>query len=102
MVMEERQRERIGKKLLIKADGESCIMVDLSRNGMRLIIPRLIKKSSLNINFQLDDVILDMKGNIRWIKKEPTVYDQAQYQVGIHFPSPPDIYIGLVQKLLEE
>jgi len=102
MVMEERQRERISKKLLIKADGQSCIMIDLSKNGMRLIIPNLVKKRSLTVNFRMDDINIDMRGNIRWIKKESTVYDQVQFQMGIHFPSPPVQYIRLVEKLLRE
>lgn len=102
MAMEERQRERISKRLLIKADGQSCIMMDLSKNGMRLIIPTLVKKSSLTVNFQMENINLDIPGNIRWIKKEPTVYDQAQFQVGIHFPSPPEKYVQLVDELLKE
>lgn len=77
-------------------------MMDLSKNGMRLIIPTLVKKRSLTVTFEMENVNFDIRGNIRWIKKEPTVYDQAQYQMGINFPSPPEKYVQMVEELLKE
>ncbi len=100
--MEERQRDRIRKKLLIKVEGQSSIMADMSKNGMRLILPVLLKKQTISITFQMENLKLELKGIIRWIKKETTVYDQAQYQVGVYLMEPPEEYILLVEKLLEE
>jgi len=77
-------------------------MADMSKNGMRLILPVLLKKQTISITFQMENLKLELKGIIRWIKKETTVYDQAQYQVGVYLMEPPEEYILLVEKLLEE
>jgi len=101
-MIEERQRDRISKKLLIKVEGTACTMVDMSRAGMRLIAPVLIKKPSLDITFQMENLLLDMRGIVRWIKKEPTVYEQARYQVGLFLIDPPEEYVQLIETLLRE
>jgi len=98
--MEERQRDRISKKLLIKVDGHTCIMLDMSKTGMRLIVPFLLKKQAVDIIFQMENVLLELKGIIRWIKKELIVYDQVQYQVGVSLIAPPEEYTILIEKLL--
>lgn len=102
MITEERQLDRINKKLLIKADGQTCVVTDMSKNGIHLIIPGLLKKQIVDIHFQMDNLILEMKGFIRWIKKEPTVYEQVQYQVGLSLIDPPEEYISLIDSLLNE
>jgi PilZ domain len=99
--MEQEHKKRIHKKLLIKVDGQSCVMEDMSRNGMKLVIPVLLKKRQVTINFRMEPLELEMQGYVRWIHKEPTVYDQAQYQVGLYITDPPDEYITLVENLLE-
>jgi hypothetical protein len=100
--MEERQRERIRKKLLIKVEGQSSVMVDMSANGMKLIVPVLLKKREVDITFEMKDHSLDLTGCIRWIRKEQTIYDQAQYQVGVYFEEPPAEYIELIENLLKK
>jgi hypothetical protein len=101
-MIEERQRDRISKKLLIKAEDTACTMVDMSRAGMRLIMPVLVKKPSFDISFQMENLLLNMTGIVRWIKKEPTVYEQARYQVGLYLVDPPEEYIHLIESLLQE
>ena len=102
MVFVERQRERIRKKLLVNVEGNTCIMEDMSQTGMHLVAPVLFKKKSVNITFQMENVTVDLKGTIRWIQKKSTVYDQAQYQVGVFLTDPPPQYVRLVEKFLEE
>ncbi len=100
--MKERPQNRIRKKLLIKVDGHTCVMVDMSRTGMKLVIPFLLKKRQVDITFQVEDMMLEVTGSVRWIRKEPTVYEQSQYQVGLLIADPPEEYVQLVEKLLEE
>ena len=97
-----RQLERIDKKLLIKVEGETCVMQDISKNGMRLMSRVLFKTQTVDINFTMDDIEVELQGQIRWIQKRPTVYDQAQYLVGVYLLDPPEEYIELVEKLSEE
>jgi hypothetical protein len=102
MVMEERKRDRINKKSLIKVEGQTCVMADMSRSGMRLVLPVLLKKQTIDITFRMESLTLDLQGIVRWIKKEPTVYDQAQYQVGVYLIDPPEEYTLLIDKLLSD
>jgi hypothetical protein len=99
--MEEHHRNRIRKKLLIKVNGQTSVMEDMSKNGMRLVVPVLFKKAEVDILFKWDILELEMKGYVRWIHKEPTVYDQSQYKLGIFITDPPNEYKELVDKLLE-
>jgi len=97
-----RELERIKKKLLIKVEGETCVMQDMSKNGMRVLSSVLFKNQTVNISFEVDDMTIDLKGQIRWIQKRPTVYDQAQYLVGVYLLDPPEEYIELVENFLEK
>lgn len=101
MVMDERKLERIKKKLLIKAEGYTCIMEDMSRHGMGLIIPALLKKQVIDIGFRLEDLELAMQGVIRWMKKASTFYGQSQYHVGVSLIDPPSEYTQLVDSFKE-
>jgi len=98
----ERQKERIRKKLLILVEGETCVMENLSNIGMKLVIPFLVKKRKIDIHFQYNGYQQDLIGEIRWIHKEPTVYDQASYMVGVELLDPPPDYVALVEKLLND
>lgn len=77
-------------------------MEDMSKTGMRLIAPILFKKQVVNITFQMENLTVDLKGTIRWIRKKPAIYDQPQYQVGLFLTNPPPQYVRLVEKLLSE
>lgn len=100
MDMDERHIDRIRKKLLIKVNGMTSIMVDISPTGMKVELPVLLKKRDVEIMLHIEDNEVNMHGDVRWIHKQPTVYDQAQYQVGIFFENPPEEYLEMVAKLL--
>ncbi len=100
--METRQIFRISKRLLIKVNGLTSVMVDISKIGMKLILPILLKRREVVITFRMDNRIVDLKGDVRWIHKEPTIYDQAQYQVGVLLDDPPEEYLEMVDELSQE
>ena len=94
-----RHIERIKKKLTVKVEGENCIMADMSKVGMRLTAPFLLKKRDINVSFQMKNVALELSCHVCWIKKELDIYQQPQYQVGLYIPEPPVEYIRLVESL---
>jgi len=69
---------------------------------MSFVVPALIKKQSIDILFTMEGLELELRGVIRWMKKESTIYGQAEYHVGVLLIDPPEEYQQLVEGLLEE
>ena len=92
-----RHIERIKKKAIVKVDGEDCIMLDMSKVGMRIVTPFLLKKRDITVSFKMKDVSLDLSCHVCWIKKELDIYHQPQYQVGLNIPDPPEEYIRFME-----
>lgn len=95
-----RHMERIKKKAIVKVEGEDCIMLDMSKVGMRVVTPFLLKKRDIIVTFQVKNVSLDLSCHVCWIKKELDIYQRPQYQVGLYIPTPPVEYIRLVESLM--
>ncbi|MCP4219370.1 MAG: hypothetical protein GY765_32345, partial [bacterium] len=69
----------------------------MSLDGMKLLVSSLLKKRSVFINLESEDVYVELKCYIRWIRKQLNVYNQPQYQVGVIIPNPPAEYMRLVK-----
>ncbi len=102
MESEIRHIERIKKKLAVQVEGQTCIMQDISKVGMQLVTPMLLKKRELAIAFQMEEINLHLKGRVCWIKKELNIYQQPEYHVGVYIPEPPDEYVRLVKSLISK
>ncbi len=108
--MEERDKKRICKKLAVKVDDHRGMILDLSKEGMKVNlsslisqgpIGRLLRKRYINITFQIGGLILVLNCYVCWIRKQLTVYKQPQYQLGVSIQDPPTEYLRLVEKLLQ-
>jgi hypothetical protein len=95
-----RHIERFKKKLVVKVDDRKCMMEDISRVGMRLLVPFLLRSRDINVVFQLEDELLSLDCRVCWIKKELNIYQQPQYHVGLYIPEPTEEYTRLVDKLI--
>ncbi len=95
-----RHIERINKKAIVKIEGQDCIMVDMSKVGMRVVVPFLLKKRDINVSCRMKNVSSDLFCHVCWIKKEFNIYQQSQYQVGLYIPKPPVEYIRFVESLM--
>lgn len=102
MESEIRHIERIKKKLVVQVEEQTCIMEDMSRVGMRLVTPMLLKKREIVVAFQIEEVNLQLKGRVCWIKKELNIYQQPEYHVGVYIPEPPAEYVRLVESLMSQ
>jgi hypothetical protein len=102
METEVRHIERIKKKLVVKVNDRKCMMVDISKVGMRLVLPFLLKSREINVVFQMEDELLVLECRVCWIKKELNIYQQPQYQVGLYIPEPTEEYVRLVDKLMTQ
>lgn len=100
METEVRHIERIKKKLVVKVNDRKCLMEDLSKVGMRLVVPFLLKSRDINVVFQMEDELLSLDCRVCWIKKELNIYHQPQYQVGLYIPEPSDEYSRMVDNLM--
>lgn len=99
MVSTTRHIERVKKKMMVKVEDQNCIMVDMSKVGMRLIMPTLLKKRDITVSLQMNDHPLELDCHVCWIKKEIDVYQQSQYQVGLYIADPPPEYILALEDL---
>lgn len=100
MVSTTRHIERVKKKMMVKVEDQNCIMVDMSKVGMRLVMPVLLKKRDITVSIQINDQPMELDCHVCWIKKELNIYQQSEYQVGLYIPAPPQDYIRAVESLM--
>ena len=86
--------------MLVKVENHKCIMVDMSKVGMRLVMPILLKKQDITVSLKIDDQPMELDCHVCWIKKKLNVYQQSEYQVGLYIPSPPRDYVYAVEKMM--
>ena len=94
--MERRKNERLKKRISVSIDDKVGIVSNMSSDGMQLIMTALPSNREVYIRFQVDDQTIELKGNVRWIRKQLSIYQQ--YLVGLSITNATYEYYQLIQK----
>jgi hypothetical protein len=96
--MERRKGKRIKKRILSKVDERSGITIDLSRDGMQISLKSSPPKKNINVTLQIGEKAFNLKGEIRWVRKE--IYKQASNRIGIFLKDVPPEYAKLLEQFI--
>lgn len=95
--MEKRKTRRIRKRVMLKIDGKSAILVDISRTGIRYSTANPPKIRSVSIALRFDERSFNLKGSIRWVKRKVAL--QKLYDVGASLDDIPELYSQFIDEL---
>jgi len=94
--MERRKNDRMKKRLSVSIDDKVGIVSNMSSEGMQLIMTALPANREVYIRFQVDDQTFELKGYVRWIRKQLSIYQQ--YLVGLSITNATYEYYQLIKK----
>jgi hypothetical protein len=94
--MERRKNERVKKRLSVSINDKVAIVSNMSHDGMQLIMTALPGNRTVYVRFQVDDQTFELKGYVRWIRKQLSIYQQ--YLVGLSITNATYEYYQLIQK----
>lgn len=94
--MERRKNDRMKKRLSVSIDDKVGIVSNMSSEGMQLIMTALPANREVYIRFQIDDQTFELKGYVRWIRKQLSIYQQ--YLVGLSITNATYEYYQLIKK----
>jgi len=97
-IMERRKNKRIKKRVLSKIDDKTGITIDLSKKGMQISLKSNPQKKNINVTLQVGEKYFDLKGEIRWVRKELSV--QGSSRIGIFLTDVPPEYAHLLEQLI--
>jgi len=94
--MEKRKTPRIKKRVMLKIDSKSAILVDISRTGIRFSTAAPPKSRQVDIVLHFDEQTFNLKGTVRWVKRKVAL--QKIYDVGVALDETPEEYGRFIDK----
>ena len=95
--MEKRKSIRKKKRIMVKLDQSSAILVDISRNGIRVSSGIAPSTRKVDIELNNERQLLRLRGDIRWIKRKVAL--QKLYDIGISIVDAPADYYQFIDSL---
>jgi hypothetical protein len=94
--MEKRKTRRIKKRVMLKIDDKSAILVDISRTGIRYSTATPPKSRQVDILLHCDEQTFNLKGTIRWAKRKVAL--QKLYDVGVSLDETSEEYSRFIDE----
>jgi len=95
--MEKRKEIRKKKRIMVKLDQSSAILVDISKDGLRVSSGVAPVHRKVNIELNNESQNLNLEGSVRWIKRKVAL--QKLYDIGIAIVNAPDSYYQFIDSL---
>ena len=95
---ERRGSSRIRKRIMLRVNDRPGILLDLSRNGMRVSTSMVPVSRNVRIRFTVDGSEFDLDGYILWVNKKYAV--QNLKEMGIIIQNKPDLYTNYLDRVI--
>ena len=82
---------------MVKLDQASAILVDISKNGIRVSSGTAPNHRKIRIELNNESQNLTLQGDVRWIKRKVAL--QKLYDIGISIVEAPDDYYQFIETL---
>jgi RNA polymerase subunit RPABC4/transcription elongation factor Spt4 len=95
---EKRRHKRIDHKTMIRVNGETAMLFNISKSGMMLSAPFKPKTPSVDVTLDNGEKVFSMKGAIRWISGKRSFSNLIDF--GVEISEAPPEYYDFVEILL--
>ncbi len=88
---EKRRHPRIDHNTMVKVDGETAMLFNISRSGLKLSSPFAPRTGNVAISLETGDRTYALKGIIRWVSARRSFSNLVDFGVEI-IEAPPEYY----------
>lgn len=85
---EKRRHRRIDIKTMVRVDGETAMLFNISKSGMKLSSPFTPKAANVDVTLDNGERVFAMKGAIRWVSGKRSFSNLIDFGVEISEASP--------------
>ena len=85
-------------KITIAIEDEVAELIDLSRDGMQLVIPFYPKNRHLEMLVTINEEPFDIKGYIHWLSE--STLKKGKNQMGVSIVDAPEAYYQAIDRIL--
>ncbi|HEX7502746.1 MAG TPA: PilZ domain-containing protein [Acidobacteriota bacterium] len=96
--VEKRRHRRVDIKTMVRVDGETAMLFNISKSGMKLSSPFTPTAASVEITLDNGEKIFVMKGEVRWVSGKRSFSNLIDFGVEISAAAPE--YYEFVEMLL--
>lgn len=96
--IERRGSSRIRKRIMLRVNNRPGILLDLSRNGMRVSTSMVPVSPYVRVQFRADGSEFDLEGYILWVNEKYAV--QNLKEMGIIIQNKPDLYTHYLDRII--
>jgi hypothetical protein len=96
--VEKRRHRRIDMKTMVRVDGQTAMLFNISKSGMKLSAPFTPKTASIDVTLDNGEKIFVMKGEVRWVSGKRSFSNLIDF--GVEISAAPPEYYEFVDMLL--
>lgn len=94
---EKRGHRRIEHITMVKVDGKTAMLFNISKSGLKLSSPFQPRPGNVDIALETDEEVFELKGTVRWVSGRRSFSNMMDF--GVEIIAPPPAYIALLEKL---
>ena len=94
---EKRGCRRIEHITMVRVDGKTAMLFNISRSGLKLSSPFQPRPGNVDISLETDEAVFELKGTVRWVSGRRSFSNLTDF--GVEIIDPPPAYIALLEKL---
>jgi hypothetical protein len=95
--MEKRKSTRVRKRVMLDINNKPAILVDISKNGVRVSTGMPPTTRRVKIIIRVDEQTFDLNGTVRWVKRKVAL--QKLYDMGLSIEGAPEGFDKFIDKL---
>ena len=96
--LEKRRHRRIDIKTMVRVDGETAMLFNISKSGMKLSSPFTPRTTNVDVTLDNGERVFTMKGAIRWVSGKRSFSNLID--IGVEISDAPPEYYEFIDILL--
>ena len=98
MVYEMRKCRRMAMHQVMRVDGKTAVLTNISMNGVLVTSRWLPANREVSVNMTVNQQEFELDGVIQWVRRQSA--SQKYHEMGILFPNTPELFTETLGEML--